>query len=412
MPLDEYFKSYSFKLINMDVLYSTIAVFAILLVIPPLTDFESLQPFRKAVEDFDITDIYFSPDIRGEQPAETDITIIQAAVNTREGLTEVSDINYLKLVNAIAPYQPKVIGIDHKFDDSPDAKAYNAIKGIFGELDNLILSHPFLVNENGEISKLEIPEESALYGLNLAFDNITTTNEQSESSVRNFRTRYISENDTSYHYSVELARKFNPDAVDRFLIRDNDFERINYRGNVDKFKIINARDIIKGNFEESDINNKIVMIGFVGTNMAVADVSKLYFTPLNENTSGRTFPDMYKLIIDANIVSMLLTDEYFDKLSLWATVTFAFLLCYSNMLFFGYVGYKNPKMYELTALLTFMVETFAIGYLTVYLFEAYNMESNFTLAIIAVAVSIPVFEIYTDTIKPFFRWIFSKKLLA
>lgn len=408
MPVEEYYKSFSFKLIGRDVFLSTIAVFGIMFLIPKITDFEALKPFRKAVEDFDITDVYFNPDIRGELPPETDITIIQTAVPTRDGLKEVSTKNYLKLINAIRGYEPKVIAVDHDFSETKKSPLFPAIKGILTETQNIVLARTFPESDENLLADT-ISSESPVYEIPAGFDNLLIGEDKTISSVRNFKTKQIESGDTTYHYAIEVARKFNPDAVDRFLERGNDMERINFRGNLEKFKILSARDIIKGKFEETDIRNKIIMFGYVGQNMSVADISDLYFTPLNENTAGRTFPDMYKLIVDANIVSMLLTDEYIDKLSKWITFLFAFVLCYLNMLFFGYIGYRYKKLYEITALITFMIETFAIGYLTVYLFEKYQLESNFTLAIVATALSIPIFELYTDTIKPFFEHLFRKQ---
>jgi len=102
------------------------------------------------------------------------------------------------------------------------------------------------------------------------------------------------------------------------------------------------------------------MIGLVDTKGIAGEIESMYYTPRNENTAGRTFPGMYKLIVDANIISMLLTDEYYDVMPVYLTVGISFLLCFLNMMFFGYIGYKSPKWYELTALGTFMIETFGI----------------------------------------------------
>ncbi|MDC1069000.1 CHASE2 domain-containing protein [Candidatus Kapabacteria bacterium] len=407
MPEENYYSSYSFKLISIDVLLSTLTVFGILLIIPPITDFESLRPFREAVGDFNITDVYFSSDIRGELPPETDITIIQMAVPTREGLTEVSAKNYLKTINILRAYEPKTIGVDYQFEISEEDPLYNAAVGILSETPNIVLSKSF--DQIGGKLKDTSNTNNFTDIISFGFDNILIGNDEAMRSVREFSLWQDIEGDSVYHYGIELAKRYNPDAVDRILSRGNQVERINFRGNIDKFKIINVRNIIKGNFEEADIRNKIIMLGYVGSNYVSANVEDLYFTPLNENTAGRTFPDMYKLIVDANIVSMLLTDEYFDVLSTWITVTFAFVLCYINMILFGYIGYRYSNFYEVGALILFMIETFGIGYLTVYLFENYRLESNFTLAIVAVAISIPIFELYTDTFKPFVKYVTKRK---
>ncbi len=47
---------------------------------------------------------------------------------------------------------------------------------------------------------------------------------------------------------------------------------------------------------------------------------------------------MYETIILANIVSMLITDDYFTEVSSWVSLVITFFLCYFNMVIFGYIG--------------------------------------------------------------------------
>lgn len=393
--MENYLKSYSFRLVGKDVFISTAVVFIFLYFVPAITDFEMLRPIRNAIGDFDITDVYFSQ-IMDEQPVETDIVIINAAVYKGFQLKEVSDKNYLQLLQAILPYEPRVIGIDHKFKND-GSKISMIASNMINEIDNIFVTYQ--------------PDSTALDLQEKFYSSRYLEDFELEKTLRKFQPRLIDNEDTSFHYGVQLAQKFNPDAVNRFLKRGKDVERINFRGGKEKFTIISAMDIIKGNFDEYDIRNKIVMLGKVDTKGIAGEIENMYYTPLNETTSGRTFPDMYKIIVDANIVSMLLTDEYYETMPTWMTIGISFVLCFLNMMFFGYIGYKSPKWYELTALITFMFETFFIGYITVLLFQNYNIESNLTVAIVAAALCIPLFELYADTVKPAVNLLIGKKIL-
>ena len=121
---------------------------------------------------------------------------------------------------------------------------------------------------------------------------------------------------------------------------------------------------------------------------------------MNERTAGRTFADMYEVFIHANIISMLLTDNYFDSMTNTESYFYAFLLCYINLAIFQFISDKNKKWYEISALMLFAVSSIAIAYLTVHSFYEYKYQMNLTLAIVASATSLFVFEVYYDTVKP------------
>jgi len=149
-------------------------------------------------------------------------------------------------------------------------------------------------------------------------------------------------------------------------------------------------------------------MGVIDTSGSSDDFKRLYYTPLNETTSGRTFPDMYETIITANIISMIITDDYFSEIDDWVVLIIAFVICYLNMVLFGYIGYRASKWYELLATITFIIESFSVAFLTVNVFYEYKIEIDLTLVILATALSIVVYELYTDSIKPFTLLLISK----
>ena len=96
------------------------------------------------------------------------------------------------------------------------------------------------------------------------------------------------------------------------------------------------------------LRGKIVLIGYLGENLVDSlSCHDKYFTPLNENYVGRSMPDMYGVVIHANIVSMILNDSYIYNLDNYLIVFFALFLCYVNILFFEFIKVN----YSLWALL-------------------------------------------------------------
>lgn len=403
MPNNDFYKSYSFQIFSLDVFLSTILVFVFLFIIPLFFSFDVFKPFKNALADFQITDVYFSsilPELEIEK--ETDIVIVNTGIKTLDGIQEVSEIGYLKLINALSNTDASVVGVDYDFTSEPGSKLYEATKTYLSTV-NLVLA------DNINMTKYKSKKvDNVEYGYNWGFKNLLDNNKQETNTVRSFKTKFISELDTNYHFGIKLAEEYNPDAVERLLAKATDSERINYRGNWDKFNIIDIKQVLSGDYEEDYFTNKIVITGVIDTSGTSDDFSRLYYTPLNETTSGRTFPDMYETIILANIVSMIITDDYFTEISSIYVLGIAFLICYFNMVIFGYIGYKAQKYYELLAVLIFMIESFAVAFLTVNLFYSYKIEIDLTLVIIATALTIVVYELYTDSVKPFTKLIISK----
>ena len=384
MSVEQYYKSYGFKLINKDVFFSTLSVFILLLILPYFF-VGPLAPIREAISDFNISDVYFStilPEL--DNPRETDIVIVNTGIRTKnKGVVELNDIQYAKVVAAVSEDFPAVIGLNHKFTINEEHPNFEAARGIFSEA-NVIFAQ-------------DIGEDNPLYeGFETGFREVVFGKSKKSVSIR----RFPPKKDSLLNYGVKISEAFNPDAVERFLARGSKEETINFTGNWDKYDIIDARQVFTGDFEVGYFEDRIVLFGVVDTVGASLEFDRMYYTPMNETTAGRTFPDIYEVVLHANIVSMLLTDEYYYTSPVWLAPLVAFIICYFNMILFGYVGYRNAKWYEIVALCVFVVESIGVALLTVHLFHNYKIELDLTMTIIAAAASIPVFELYTDTFKP------------
>ena len=403
MPNNEFYSGYSFRLFSLDVFISTILVFVILFILPWFFQADIFKPFREALADYEITDVYFSSVLPSlDLPKETDIVIINTGVPTLDGYKELGDLGYLKVVHSLQGQGAIVIGIDHKFESEKGSKLFEATQTYLQE-ENVVLS------SNSSPEKLiKFNENNVENGFKVGYNYYLDKIRQNSNTVRKFSPMYINKLDTFYHFGIEIANQYNPDAVKRLLERGNDEERISYKGNSDKFEIINANDVFQGNYPEDYFRNKIVLMGVVDTSRKSDDFSKLYYTPLNETTSGRTFPDMYKIIITANVISMVITDDYFNEFSTWYVLLIAFIVCYLNMVFFGYIGYRATRWFEIVSALTFFIESFAVVFLTVNLFYEYKVDVNLTIIVIVAALSTVVYELYTDTIKPLTLLIVTK----
>ena len=95
--------------------------------------------------------------------------------------------------------------------------------------------------------------------------------------------------------------------IDKKLINSS---VINYKGNLEKFLCFSIDEFMLLK-DKSIVENKIVLVGYLGTPTGnVFDVEDKHFTPLNEITSGKSIPDMYGLVIHANIIAMILNNSF------------------------------------------------------------------------------------------------------
>ncbi len=413
---------------HFDILFNTINVFVLLAVFPLLVTSPIFNPFKNALSDFNITDIYFSKILPTlDIPKETDIVIINTGIPTSNGIELIGNFTLAKLISKVNEYSPTTVGINQilKKDTSEQGEFINYyLKNTLDETKNLVLKCR-LSNyniENDAYGQIAKSDSMFLGNAVIGATNYLKEKDKRYSTIRDFypKLKYSSQdksknNDITYYsFGLLLAKNFNPNAIERLLDRKNSKETINFIGNKEKFEIIDAVDVLEDYVDMNIFKNKIVLLAPLDTSGTSDELDRIYYTPLNERSAGRTFADMYEVIIQANIISMLLTDRYFDEMSDNLSYFCAFVLCYINLALFKYISDKNKKLFEISALIIFSLTSIFIAYATVHFFYEYKYELRLTLAIVTSALSLFVFEIYYDTVKPlvlrFFTYLFSFKI--
>ena len=154
--------------------------------------------------------------------------------------------------------------------------------------------------------------------------------------------------------------------------------------------------------------DKIVLLGDVGRFRGYKLVEDLYFTPLNERYSGRTFPDMNRIEIQANIISRLIERKFVDEMPVWLSVFISVILCYINILIFSIISIKNKKWFEISSMLVFLAESLLIIGLTIWAYSTLNYQLRLNVALIAIAISVFAYQFYNESVKPFAILIYNK----
>ena len=377
------------KLLKIDALLATLLVFISMLLFPLVFSFDFFEPFKKALTDFEVTDVGFT-ELReaGKIKPDTNIVLINSKGLKRHEIG--------MLLNALDEIKPKVIGMNIEIERSNN-KGLDRLLNIRLKRENVLLG-AFFDNDqeiSDDLLDVYFNEKKGKGFLNVFIDK-----DKEYFTAREFTPELLNNDQMPHSFAASVINKYDKSKIAKLMARANSKERIYFTGNIDKFFWIHGFDILDDPSDFGHLNDKILLIGEFTPDKEPYDLDEGYYTPLNEESVGRTFPDMYSVVLQANIISMILNERYYDSLPEWIAIIIAFLLCYINMIIFGRVNIKYKNWYEITSVFLFLIESIVILFLTVLLFHEYDFELNLNLTIFAIALSVFVFEGYNESVKP------------
>jgi len=422
----------------LDSFLCTSFVFLVLVGLGSLTQLGVLQvfdPISQALDDTELTDITFSR-LREDPPIDTNILIVNIGRLSRSEVAQ--------QIRNISKYQPKVIAIDafyncpNGFTDSINCPmAYDTLSNLsFADavtsantnvvFVTKVLQTDSLIKKHGDIDiydSLEHTDEMLRQGAQEGYASLETdaANQEDLKSCRRFNPSMEVHGETHYAFGVKAALAFDSAKTKRFLKRDNRVEVINYRGNIidpygasefagryftlDWYQALDTNQFVSGL-----IKDKIVMMGFLGNDLYDTSWDDKFFTPLNKKFAGKTRPDMYGLVVHANIVSMILDEDYINETPNWVEYTLAFLLCWANVAVFFIIYRKIPLWYDGVTIVMQLAQIILLSLLMVYLFHWFKLKLNLTATLLALAVVGTGFELYNSILKQFWLQYLSKFL--
>lgn len=382
------------KLLFRDAFLSTVFVFACIAIfaLNPL-NIKVFNLMGSSLKDIEFTDIVFSgknPN-NGEIQAKVsnDIILVNAADRGRKEIAI--------LLNRINEEKPAVVGVDFIFEGPKDSKDDSMLKAAFSNTAKLVLASKFKNNDYKGKPKY-ITTSKTLGEYKEGYVNLMVTS--LEKSVRYFRASDQNESGTVHPFAFEIVKSFDSTKVNSYLDNHNDFELINYEGNLNAFHQFNGNDILAGNYPEGFLTGKIILIGFFGSDCNPNPIlDDNFYTPMNEKIMGRKFPDTYGVVIHANIVNMILRENYIHKTSAGADWALGFLICFlHNLIFIRHFVHKH-LWYHFFAKLIQLVSTFVIIYFFIYLFREYHIKLDATPFIVPVLLTVDMLYFYDAIVQ-------------
>ena len=358
----------------------TILVFIVLWVFYLLISI-SFEPFNYVVgsiKEIDLNDLYFSS--LDNTNIEENVIVINIEDIDRYGINEV--------VSKVAEAGPSVIGLDVFFSHYKTTPWDSQLRNTLNDLgDKVVMVANYY--EDGREDNSYWKLSNCTYG----HAGVITTKDKT-GVVREFEPSIGS--DDMYSFASMLASKYNSSSYDRLIERDNDKETIHYIGNIGAFRVINYRDILIDDSNKlSLLNDKIVILGFCGdSTQQMVDFTDTYYTPVGASMSANRLPDMYGVMIHANITSMIINDRYISNVPNWIVYLLTFLITYFIVLIFTYLFLNQPIYFNVGSKLIQLLGLFLLLWIVFLLFSFFHLNFTTSFLIIAVIIAVDVLFLY------------------
>ena len=396
-----------FSFDNLAITIATVGAIAAFYFIPQNFDF--LDPVGEALGDLDITDMVFSQFRNDEDiPVDTNVVLVNIGMADRAEIAQI--------LNNINWYEPAVVGIDAFFRAPKDSAGDMALAQAMAQTPNLVLVSKVAFSEESQEEDMERWEMSdvdpdRLYDtLELShplfagkgahgFANLVIDSEESFMTCRLVSFIEPWTGGTEYSFPIEIVRRFDERAADRALERGISEQVVNYHGNIGTYYNLDVWQAIDPELDLSFVRGKIVLLGFMGPDFETKSLEDAFFTPLNRNYIGRSFPDMYGVVVHANTISMIMRGNFIETMSTEASLWIGFIVLVINVMMFTYMYEHHEDWYDVFAVSVQLMESISMLFLIVWVFDRYDYKLALTPAIISVFVVGTVHDLYQDSIK-------------
>ncbi len=333
---------------------------------------------------FDIYDLHYAGRHLPSAQKDSNIVIVEIG-QTREDIAN--------QINTINKNVPAVIGIDAVFEKEGDDQIgnYKLLEAI-GQSDNIVLG----CDENSvkkTIVRNFFEKDNSLFKssyLNITGDSFTVIREYPPFQKIN----------DSLHpaFTSTIVKKFYPEKFKKLIKRKHRSEIINYTGNLESYVTVSKKEL---KFYDSTgqlkdlFQGKIVLLGYFAKEYPFV-MEDIYFSPVSKKVSGKSFPDMYGVIIQANILSMVLGENYAIQAPMWISYLIAILITFL-FLFYMLSQYKkkeHPKHGKF--LLIQLLIVLVVLYMFVKMFEMFQLKVSLMPIMISIVLCLELLGVYKN----------------
>lgn len=347
-------------------------------------------PESQALAQFEFTDMAF---LARDQSTNFgpchDITIVNIGVLTREGIA--------KQIEIINKNQPKVVGVDVLFTNPAADSGTVHLRRALVKAPNLVMACRLLPTSDFTIldsleQSLPVLPSSTTQG----FVDLVITGDETITINRDFEPTHNIKNLKLSSFAVEVVKRYRPSAAQQCLSRDNAIEAVNFKRNINSgynrlrqnsFNVIEWNELLEERFDPGLIQNKIVLVGYTGRDITDDSPSGKFYTPLNQVPIGRSLPDMFGVVVQANIIDMILTQDFVTDLSGGIEYIIAFLATFLHLLCLLSIHQKMPRFFDLLSVVLILAQILFYALLRMYLFHWFSIKAEIEMTVGSLAVA-------------------------
>ena len=407
----------------------TLFVFFMLWGAGKLTDlkiFTAFDVIGQALKDFELTDYAFSS-LRPDPVVEERIVLVNiGALSRREIAQQILMINQFK---------PRVIGYDGFFDcegglrdsiNCPqllDTLGNLMLASAIAEADNFVLGSKLLQTDSLSefdveyYDSIEYSDPEFARDAKSGFVSLPTdaTYQEDVKQCRTLFPKWEVNGVEQLAFSVQVAMQFDSVKAKRFLSRNKKEELINFRGNMEVMQLrinsekndetntsnyptlfytVDADQLLRAEVLPELFKDKIILLGYMGDYIGQPAWEDKFFTPLNKKVAGRANPDMFGLVLHANVVTMILNEDYIDEIPNWGTYLIGFIVCLLTVALFIIIDRKLPMWFDGLSVIIQLVELLLISLFVIQAFALWSLKLDLTVAIGTSALVGPCYDIF------------------
>ena len=367
-----------------------------------------IDPFSEAIKNHDLMDVAFSRFRTHTDPSLFDdrVLIINSGVTDRAKIA--ATISYLN------QKQIAGIGIDIRLDSNHQETADTLLQRAIQQSGKVVLGYFFREKAEG-IEKDSVVPPSAFFQQS-ATNGYVNLASNDRFSVRAFEPTHKFDDKEGVSFALALASKADPTIETALKQRAHEKEWINFRriqpglrsmeypinsDQVTHYVLVNIDQFLRdtSSFQQDYLKNKIILIGFCGEDDGAFSMNDRWFTPLNEQSTGRSLPDMHGVVVHANIISMLLDKDFVDDVSGTSVYLISFLLFLMNYWIFKRILQRHYFLVVPLIRLVQLLQFVLLFTLCVLLLVHWNTKLSFVTVITAVILSFELYEFYVHKVR-------------
>ncbi len=353
-----------------------------------------IDPFNNGIKEYEITDIVYSYLSQDTSPQEDRLVIVNSGRPDR--------MKIARVVERLIAADTKVIGLDFYFDSVTGTAEDTLLQQILKEHQNIVLACA-LEDKNTTDDELE-----GITAVDTFFSNYATLGygnfpSNETKTIRVFSPREMIKGDYVQAFTTAILGKYDPALQEQFLQRNKDLEPIYFTGHKADF-IAQNLDWVLDSLTDAEVRavfeDKIALIGYAPDDVWANPLLDRHYSPINKSYDTKTIPDMFGIVIHANVLSMILNGTFIRQFPEWLALLISILLCYFNVVIIRWIyKYFHEAFHGITRALQ-LVEFILLFFLIAVLFYYYRMKIDLGVGILAVVLAYDFIMIYESLIRP------------